>query len=82
MIMVSFRSRPIWDRSYPLIRLNFRTLSEPSSYLHIIALMIVTAFTEKPMVYNTVDVKLIQEGVAILVSVSAIQYPFRSKPYL
>jgi len=37
-----------------------------SAYLHVVTLVIVTALTEKPMMYDTVDVQLIQKRVAVL----------------
>lgn len=36
------------------------------TYLDIVALMVVAAFAEESVVYNTVNVKLVQKWVAIL----------------
>jgi hypothetical protein len=44
----------------------FEVTSDLGEVLHIVALVVVTALTEKPMVNNLVNVKLIQERVAVL----------------
>lgn len=65
MMMVSLRSRPICDKSYnyqKCARANIRSVA----YLDIISLVVVATFTEKSVVHNTVDIKLIEERVAVL----------------
>jgi hypothetical protein len=39
-------------------------------YLDVIALMIVTTFSEQPVMHNAVDVKLVKKRVAILRTIS------------
>jgi hypothetical protein len=39
---------------------------ESSSYLYIIALVVVAALTEQPVVDDSVDIELIKQGVAVL----------------
>jgi hypothetical protein len=36
------------------------------AYLHIVALVVVTAFTEEPVMYHAVNVELVQQWVAVL----------------
>jgi hypothetical protein len=36
------------------------------AYLDVVSLVVVTTFTEEPMVHNTVDVELIQQRIAVL----------------
>lgn len=65
MMMVSLRSRPICDKSCNCqrsARANIRSVA----YLDIISLVVVATFTEKSVVHNTVDIKLIEERVAVL----------------
>jgi hypothetical protein len=41
-----------------------------SSYLYIIALVVVAALTEQPVVDDSVDIELIEQGIAVLRKVS------------
>ena len=37
-----------------------------STYLNVITLVIVTTLAEEPMMYNTVNIELIQQGIPVL----------------
>lgn len=39
---------------------------ELKTYLYVVSLVVVTAFTEKSVVHNTVNVKLVEQRIAIL----------------
>lgn len=41
------------------------------AYLDIVSLVIITAFSEKPVVYYTVNIELVEKWVAVLFHVSA-----------
>lgn len=66
IIMVSFKSRPICERSYTPVSVQAVAVSRDITYLHVIALVVVTAFTEKSVVYDTVDIELVKEGITVL----------------
>lgn len=66
MMMVSRRSRPICDRSWGMVRFMIDILEYTSTYLHVVTLVIVTTLTEKPVMYDTVDVQLVQKRVTVL----------------
>ena len=36
------------------------------AYLHVVTLVVVTTLTEKPVMYDTVDVQLVQKRVTVL----------------
>lgn len=59
MIMVSLRSRPIWERSCHRVS---RWVVEEIEWtdLDIIALVIITTFAEKPVVNHTMDIELVK----------------------
>lgn len=44
------------------------------AYLDVVTLVIVTAFTEKSVMYNTVDVELIKEWVTVLMYLLAFVF--------
>ena len=60
IIIVSFKSRPICERS--CIEVSVRTVATyrtVTTYLYVIALVVITAFAEESVVYNAVDIKLV-----------------------
>ncbi len=69
MMMVSRSSRPIWERSYIVIlgqagaNMNIFTTD-----LDVVSLMVVAALSKQSMVDDVVNVELVQQGVAILIS--------------
>lgn len=65
MMMVSFRSRPICDKSCESLATS-PVIQQGCAYLDIVALMIITTFTEQSVVHYTMDVELIEEGIAVL----------------
>ena len=67
IMIVSFKSRPICERSW--IELSVRTevtSSVLTTYLYVIALVVITTFSEKSVVYNTVDIELVEKRVTVL----------------
>ena len=44
-----------------------------SSYLYVISLMVVAAFTEKSVVNNTVDVELVEKRITVLQLLAVIR---------
>lgn len=60
MMMVSRRSRPTWERSWKCQLGDMYGTSRTATYFHIVALMIVATFAEKPVVDYFVNVKLVQ----------------------
>lgn len=66
MIIVSFKSRPIWERSWVIVSLLQWVGERVRSYLDIVSLVVVTALTEQTVVYNIVDVQLIKERITVL----------------
>ena len=67
IMIVSFKSRPICERS--CIQLSVRTvLTSPvtTTYLYVVALVVITTFSEESVVYNTVDIELVEKRVTVL----------------
>ena len=64
MMMVSLRSRPICERSCLVLVTNGEKGRRTN--LDVVALVVVTAFTEKSVVHDVVDIELVQEWVAVL----------------
>jgi hypothetical protein len=54
-----------------------------SSYLYVVALVVVTTFAEKPVVDDTMNVKLVQKRVAVLCLLAAMsQYECVNIPWI
>ena len=71
MMMVSRRSRPTCERS--LTDISSRSSRDQRSMdtnLDIVALMVVAALTEQPMVNDLVDIQLVKKWIAVLACVS------------
>lgn len=69
MMIVSRRSRPIWDRSCRGVRgsiVKTSTTSGNTTNLDVVALMVVTALSEQAMVDDLVNVQLIQKRITVL----------------
>ena len=76
MMIVSRRSRPTCERSLMKVSSpSSENLKSIDANLDIVALMVVAALTEKPMVNNLVDIQLVKQWIAVLacVSLEAIQ---------
>jgi len=81
MIMVSLRSRPICDRSCKCY-FELGDHYKGSSYLHVVTLVVVTTFAEKPVMYNAVDIQLIQQWITVLRALDMIVSRDRTTTYL
>ena len=67
IMIVSFKSRPICERS--CIQLSVRTvLTSPvtTTYLHVVALVVITTFSEKPVSNDLMDIQFVQHRIGIL----------------
>jgi hypothetical protein len=66
MMMVSASSRPTWERScYRVRNLQFLGIAY-NTYLDIVALMVITTFTEQAVMHYTVNVELVEKWIAVL----------------
>ena len=67
IMIVSFKSRPICERSWNQVSVRVvATSSAITTYLYVIALVVITTFSEKSVVYNTVDIELVEKRVTVL----------------
>lgn len=67
IMIVSFKSRPICERSWNQVSVRVvATSSAMTTYLYVIALVVITTFSEKSVVYNTVDIELVEKRVTVL----------------
>ena len=67
IMIVSFKSRPICERSWNQVSVRaVGTSSVMTTYLYVIALVVITTFSEKSVVYNTVDIELVEKRVTVL----------------
>ena len=69
MMMVSLRSRPIWERSYGESACK-QGCQVGGAYLDIVALMVVATLSEEAVMNDAVNVQLIQKRVSVLRSIS------------
>lgn len=65
-MMVSPIGRPSCDRSLKKQMLDERRYQQHLTYLDVVALVVITAFSKKPMCYYMVDIQLIEDRVGIL----------------
>ena len=78
IMMVSRRSRPTCERSLTKVSRQSSQEQRPvDTNLDVVALMVVAALTEKPMMNNLVNIQLVKQRISVLVCVSpeAIQCP-------
>lgn len=67
MMIVSRRSRPTCERS--LCGLAGSSIRMKNyTHLDIVSLMVVAAFPEQPVVHDVVDIKLVKQWIAVLLS--------------
>lgn len=68
MIIVSFKSRPTWERSYKIINtLNIQSLvCKVFTNLDVVALVVVATFPKQAMMHDIVNVQLVEQRVSIL----------------
>jgi hypothetical protein len=67
MMIVSFRSRPTWDRSYNKRERWSLQACAAGTYLDVVSLVIITAFSEQTVMNNSMNVQLVQQRITILV---------------
>ena len=71
IMMVSRRSRPTCERSLTKVSRKSSQDQRPNNTnLDVVALMVVAALTKKPMMNDLVNVQLVKQRIAVLVSVS------------
>lgn len=68
MIIVSFKSRPTWERSYKIINtLNIQSLvCKVFTNLDVVALVVVATFPKQAMMHDIVNVQLVEQRVSVL----------------
>lgn len=70
-MMVSRRSRPTCERSLTKVSRQLSQEQRPvDTNLDVVALMVVAALTEKPMMNNLVNIQLVKQRISVLLCVS------------
>lgn len=71
IMMVSRRSRPTCERSLTKVSRQSSQEQRPvDTNLDVVALMVVAALTEKPMMNNLVNIQLVKQRISVLACVS------------